>query len=138
MFYFSRFGPRYFPIVNAYSRAWREKAAAIIKEMGEPLHQGVYAVVGGPNFETVAEVRMLRVMGADVVGMSTVAEVLTAVHAGMEVLALSLVTNICVDEYDQEDEMLDGVGWVAEVIDKKKVKLLELVKRLVIQSQEEE
>merc|ERR1711892_87575 len=133
-----RFGPRYFPIVNAYSRAWREKAAAIIKEMGEPLHQGVYAVVGGPNFETVAEVRMLRALGADVVGMSTVAEVLTAVHAGMEVLALSLVTNICVDEYDQEDEMLDGVGWVAEVIDKKKVKLLELVKRLVIQSQEEE
>ena len=51
-------------------------------------------MVGGPNFESVAEVRMLRVMGADVLGMSTVAEVLTAVHAGMEVLALSLVTNI--------------------------------------------
>ena len=95
-------------------------------------------MVGGPNFESVAEVRMLRVMGADVVGMSTVAEVLTAVHAGMEVLALSLVTNICVDDYEQEDEVLEGVGWVAEVIDKKKVKLLELVTKIVIQSKDEE
>ena len=104
-----------------------------MKEMGESVHHGVYAVVGGPNFESVAEVRMLRVVGADVVGMSTVAEVLTAVHAGMEVLALSLVTNICVDDYEQE-----GVGWVAEVIDKKKVKLLELVTKIVIQSNDEE
>ena len=110
IFIFVRFGPRYFPIVNAYNKTWREKAGNIMKEMGESVHHGVYAVVGGPNFESVAEVRMLRVMGADVVGMSTVAEVLTAVHAGMEVLALSLVTNICVDDYDQEDEGLEGVG----------------------------
>jgi len=70
--------------------------------------------------------------------MSTVAEVLTAVHAGIEVLALSLVTNMCVDDYDQQDEMMDGVGWVAEVIDKRKVQLLDLVTRLVVESQEEE
>ena len=63
-----RFGPRYFPIVNAYSRNWREKAEKVGKEMGECVHQGVYAVVGGPNFESVAEVKMLRMMGADVVG----------------------------------------------------------------------
>ena len=62
------------------------------------------------------------------------AEVLTAVHAGIEVLALSLVTNIAVDDYDSADDTLDGVGWVAEVIDKKKVKLLELVRKIVIQS----
>eukprot|EP00092_Neocalanus_flemingeri_P009284 GFUD01009990.1.p1 GENE.GFUD01009990.1~~GFUD01009990.1.p1 ORF type:complete len:295 (+),score=66.70 GFUD01009990.1:88-972(+) len=133
-----RFGPRYFPIVDAYSRTWREKAEKVGKEMGESVHQGVYAVVGGPNFESVAEVRMLRMMGADVVGMSTVAEVLTAVHAGMEVLALSLVTNMCVDDYEQRDEQLEGVGWVAEVIDKRKVNLLEFVTKLVLASQDEE
>ena len=66
--------------------------------------------------------------------MSTVAEVLTAVHAGIEVLALSLVTNIAVDDYDTTDHTLDGIGWVAEVIDKKKVKLLELVRKIVLQS----
>jgi len=132
-----RFGPRYFPIVNAYSKEWRENAVNITTEMGESGHQGVYAVVGGPQFESVAEVRMLRSMGADIVGMSTVAEVLTAVHAGLEVLALSLVTNIAVDDYDDADEALEGVGWVAEVIDKKKVKLLELVSKIVLQSQNE-
>ena len=62
------------------------------------------------------------------------AEVLTAVHAGIEVLALSLVTNIAVDDYDTTDDTLDGIGWVAEVIDKKKVKLLELVRKIVLQS----
>jgi len=129
-----RFGPRYFPIVNAYSREWRDKASKIMIEMGEAVHHGVYAVVGGPQFESVAEVRMLRAMGADIVGMSTVAEVLTAVHAGIEVLALSLVTNIAVDDYDTTDHTLDGIGWVAEVIDKKKVKLLELVRKIVLQS----
>ena len=66
--------------------------------------------------------------------MSTVAEVLTSVHAGIEVLALSLVTNMAVDDYDATDDTLDGIGWVAEVIDKKKVKLLELVRKIVIQS----
>ena len=65
------------------------------------------------------------------------AEVLTAVHAGMEVLALSLVTNMCVDDYDQKDDMLEGVGWVAEVIDKRKVKLLDFVTKIVLASQEE-
>ena len=63
-----RFGPRYFPIVNAYSREWRDKASKIMIELGEPVHHGVYAVVGGPQFESVAEVRMLRAMGADIVG----------------------------------------------------------------------
>ena len=62
------------------------------------------------------------------------AEVLTSVHAGIEVLALSLVTNMAVDDYDSTDDTLDGIGWVAEVIDKKKVKLLELVRKIVIQS----
>lgn len=62
------------------------------------LHEGVYAFVGGPSYETRAECRMLRMLGADVVGMSTVPEVITARHCGMRVMALSLVTNISVLE----------------------------------------
>ena len=62
------------------------------------LHEGIYAFVSGPNYETRAECRLLRMMGADVVGMSTVPEVIVARHAGMRVLALSLVTNNAVLE----------------------------------------
>ena len=65
--------------------------------------------------------------------MSSVAEVLTAVHAGMEVLALSLVTNVCNDEYDKDDEILDGIEFVNEVIDKKKVMLLDLITQVILQ-----
>ena len=64
-----RFGPRYFPIVRAYTPHLRSEAECVCRELGEAAHQGVYAVVGGPNFESVAEVRMLRLMGADLVGI---------------------------------------------------------------------
>ena len=63
-----RFGPRYFPIVHAYNRDLRRLAESVCVDLEETVHQGVYAVVGGPNFETVAEVKMLRAFGADVVG----------------------------------------------------------------------
>ena len=64
-----RFGPRYFPIVHAYSPQLRSLAMSVSRELGEAVHEGVYAVVGGPNFESVAEVKMLRLMGADLVGI---------------------------------------------------------------------
>ena len=64
-----RFGPRYFPIVHAYSPQLRSLAMSVTRELGEAVHQGVYAAVGGPNFESVAEVKMLRLMGADLVGI---------------------------------------------------------------------
>lgn len=65
---------------------------------GRAVHEGVYAFVGGPSYETRAECRLLRTLGADVVGMSTVPEVIVARHAGMKVLAMSLVTNNAVLE----------------------------------------
>jgi len=124
-----RFGPRYFSISNAYSSSWRSRVEKLAMDMELSLRQGVYAAVGGPNFESVAEVRMLRMMEADIVGMSSIPEILTAVHSGMEVLALSLITNICRDSYDDVEE--EESGFVQPVVDSKKVTLLELLARIV-------
>ena len=98
------FGVR-FPAANrTYSRRLREIAADVAAERGLVLRRGVYCMVGGPNFETPAEVRMLRAMGADAVGMSTVPEALVAHHAGMDVLAVSTITNIAIDRIDAAHE----------------------------------
>jgi purine-nucleoside phosphorylase len=67
------------------------------RDQGISLHEGVYVMVAGPSFETPAEVRFLRAMGADAVGMSTAAEVTVARHAGMRVLGVSLISNVAID-----------------------------------------
>jgi len=88
------FGPRFPDMSDLYTaslrRAIREKAA----EVGIPLQEGVYAMYSGPNYETPAEIRMFRVLGADTVGMSTVPEALVAGHCGMQVVGISCVTNM--------------------------------------------
>ncbi len=88
------FGERFFDMSNAYDKDLRELAKRCAKEKDIALREGVYAFMSGPNFETPAEIKMLGLLGADVVGMSTVPEVLTAVHCGMRVLGLSCVTNL--------------------------------------------
>jgi purine-nucleoside phosphorylase len=89
-----RLGPRFVDMTDAYSPALRALAAlAAPAALGRPLREGVYAGVAGPAYETPAEVRMLRVLGAGLVGMSTVHEVTAARHAGLAVLGLSLVSN---------------------------------------------
>jgi len=87
-------GPRFPDMVEPYSR--RLQRLAIETALSEKilLHKGVYAGVVGPNLETAAEIRFLRGVGADAVGMSVIMEVITAVHAGMEVLAVAAVTNV--------------------------------------------
>jgi purine-nucleoside phosphorylase len=98
------FGPR-FPAMNrAYTRRLRELATKVAAEHNLPLRRGVYIYLSGPNFETPAEIRMLRRWGADAVGMSTVPEVLVAHHAGMEILAISTITNVAIDELDADQE----------------------------------
>ena len=82
--------PRFVDLTEAYSRRLRDLA----REIDPTLEEGVYAGVPGPQYETPAEIRMLQVMGADLVGMSTVHEVIAARHVGAEVLGLSLVTNL--------------------------------------------
>ncbi|MDE2418961.1 MAG: purine-nucleoside phosphorylase [Burkholderiales bacterium] len=85
---------RFVSMVDAYDPALRQQALAIAAHRDTPLHQGVYAWAFGPQFETPAEIRMLQLLGADAVGMSTVPETILARHAGMRVLALSFITNM--------------------------------------------
>jgi len=88
------FGPRFPDMSEAYSRAFRRIALTAATDLCIPLAEGVYAAMLGPNYETPAEIRYLRAIGADVVGMSTVPEVIVANHMGLKVLAISCVTNM--------------------------------------------
>jgi purine-nucleoside phosphorylase len=88
-----RLGMRFPDLSDAYDRALGERLEACARRLGIPLKTGVYACVPGPSYETPAEVRMLRALGADLVGMSTVFEVIAARHQGVPVCALSLVSN---------------------------------------------
>jgi len=87
-------GPRFPDMFNAYDRELRELAIATALEIKVPLQKGVYVGVTGPNLETAAEYRFLRIIGGDLVGMSTVPEVLVARHQGTKVLGFSLVTDM--------------------------------------------
>ena len=93
-----RLGPRFPDMSCPYDPALIERAMEIGRRENFAVHRGVYVAVTGPNLETRAEYRFLRRIGADVVGMSTVPEVLVAVHAGMRVLGLSVVTDICLPD----------------------------------------
>ncbi|XP_076449086.1 purine nucleoside phosphorylase-like [Babylonia areolata] len=99
-----KFGERFPPMSNAYDRKLRQLAKDLAQEMGYGsfLREGVYSMMVGPNFETPTECRMLRLVGVDATGMSTIPEVLVARHAGMRVLGMSLITNKVVMEYDSE------------------------------------
>jgi len=87
-------GPRFPDMSEAYSRKCREIAKSVATELCVPLKEGVYAAMLGPSYETPAEIRFLRTIGADVVGMSTVLESIAANHMGMRVLGISCVTNM--------------------------------------------
>ena len=93
-----RLGPRFLDCSAAYDEELRGLARSVAAEQDTTLREGVYVAVAGPNLETRAEYRMLRLMGADVVGMSTVPEVLVARHGGMRVLGVSIITDMCLPE----------------------------------------
>ena len=88
------FGPRFPDMSDAYSHEYRKIAKETAAELGIVLDEGVYAALSGPSYETPAEIRYLRTIGADLVGMSTVPEVIVANHMSMKVLAISCVTNM--------------------------------------------
>jgi purine-nucleoside phosphorylase len=100
-----RLGPRFPDMSRPYDPSLIEKSLAIARQENFAAHRGVYVAVLGPNLETRAEYRFLRLIGADVVGMSTVPEVIVAVHAGMRVLGLSIVTDMCLPDALQPAEI---------------------------------
>jgi purine-nucleoside phosphorylase len=93
-----RLGPRFPDMSAPYTPALIDRALAVARREDFVAHRGVYVAVTGPNLETRAEYRFLRGIGADVVGMSTVPEVIVAVHAGLRVLGLSVVTDMCLPD----------------------------------------
>ncbi len=91
-------GPRFPSMHNAYDATLRQKARSLAEALDIPLKEGVYLALQGPNLETPAEYRMVRILGADAVGMSTVPEVIVANHMGMSVLGFSVITNVFREE----------------------------------------
>jgi purine-nucleoside phosphorylase len=81
-------------MTEVYDREYQEAAICEAREMGLELRRGIYAALSGPSYETPAEIRMLRALGADAVGMSTVPEAVVARHAGLKVLGISCITNL--------------------------------------------
>ena len=86
-------GPHFHDLSEVYSAAWRDRFLQAAAALPMPLHEGVYAALLGPQYETPAEIRMLRTLGADAVGMSTVPEAIQARALGMEVAGISMLTN---------------------------------------------
>ncbi|HEX4715773.1 MAG TPA: purine-nucleoside phosphorylase [Ktedonobacteraceae bacterium] len=98
-----RFGERFPPLAKAYDANLRALARSVAANMSSlTLHEGIYAMVGGPSYETGAELRFLRTIGADAVGMSTAPEVVVARHMGMQVLGISLITNAATGAKSEE------------------------------------
>lgn len=97
-------GPRFPGMAQAYDRVLRDYAKQAAQDGNITLRQGVYVGVAGPNFETPAEIRALRGLGGDAVGMSTVHEVLVARHAGLRVMACSGITNVAIDTIDSDTD----------------------------------
>ncbi|TVQ01630.1 MAG: purine-nucleoside phosphorylase [Planctomycetaceae bacterium] len=93
-----RLGPRFPDMCEPYDLRWVDRARELARRHGMEAHKGVFVAVAGPNLETRAEYRFLRMIGADVVGMSTVPETIVAVHCGLKVIALSVITDMCLPD----------------------------------------
>ena len=95
------FGDRFFDVSKMYTPRLRELALRLAKQTDLRVHEGVYFFMPGPQFETPAEIRAIRILGGDAVGMSTVTEALTAAHCGLELLGFSVITNMAAGMLDQ-------------------------------------
>lgn len=105
-----RFGPRFPDTTQAYWKPYRAMALEAARKLGKTVYQGVYAGLLGPSYETPAEIRYLRTIGADLVGMSTISEVVAARHMGIRILAISCVTNMAagiLDRVINHEEVLE-------------------------------
>nr|ACO15342.1 Purine nucleoside phosphorylase [Caligus clemensi] len=126
-----KFGARFVALNNCYDKDLRNVGLQIAKAMkiDQKVHEGVYAYLGGPNYETVAELRMLQTSGVDAVGMSTVPEVLVARHCQIQVFSFSLITNECIIQ--EESEEFPNHEEVLQTANKMKNVLRDFVKQFV-------
>lgn len=124
---FDELGPRFPDISNAYNNGLINLATKVGIKLDIKLREGTYMWFTGPNYETPAEVRMARFLGADAVGMSTVPEVITAVHSGLKVLGISCITNMAAGILDQPLNHSE----VVETSERVKSKFVELVKGII-------
>lgn len=122
-----QFGPRFPDMSSAYDRRFREMAVGEGNRLGIGMYEGVYAALPGPSYETPAEIRYLRTIGADLVGMSTVPEVIAARHSGIRVLGISCVTNAAAGILDQPLDHKE----VLETADRVKGQFIGLLKALI-------
>lgn len=123
-----RLGDRFPAMHDAYDKKLLDTAWKLGNESGlsGKLHKGVYSAICGPTFETVGEIRMLKLIGVDAVGMSTIPEVIVARHGGLKVMAFSLITDVCFDDYeDHPDTIHEDVVAVGN-------KMADVLKRFVI------
>ncbi|MBZ4646001.1 MAG: purine-nucleoside phosphorylase [Petroclostridium sp.] len=121
------FGLRFNDMSNAYTEDLRELAKEVAYGLGITVREGVYAFMPGPSYETPAEIRMLGIVGADAVGMSTVPEVIAAAHAGMKVLGISCITNMAAGILDQPLHHQE----VMDTAERARDKFITLVKAIV-------
>jgi purine-nucleoside phosphorylase len=126
-------GPRFPDMSEAYDRGLRGVAEAACRAAGVRCHRGVYVALTGPSYETPAEIRMFRTMGADAVGMSTVPEVIAARHMGMRVVGLSCLTNMAAGVTDRKLDHRE----VLETGERVKAALLEVLARVVTEAARE-
>jgi purine-nucleoside phosphorylase len=122
-----RLGPRFPDMSSAYDRRFREMAVGEANRLGIGMYEGVYAALPGPSYETPAEIRYLRTIGADLVGMSTVPEVIAARHSGIRVLGISCVTNAAAGILDQPLDHKE----VLETAERVKGQFIGLLKALI-------
>lgn len=119
------FGTRFPDMKDAYSKEFRELAKEVARKLKIEVQEGVYAYMTGPQYETPAEIKMLSILGADAVGMSTVPEVITAVHAGMDVLGIS-----CITDETQTDQKISHAE-VMEVVARVEEKFVDFVIEII-------
>ena len=122
-----RFGLRFHDMTGAYDKRFREMAVGEGNRLGTGVYEGVYAALAGPSYETPAEIRYLRTIGADLVGMSTVPEVIAARHSGLRVLGISCVTNAAAGILDQPLNHVE----VLETAERVKGQFISLLKAVI-------